>query len=59
MNAEELKETTMDQNNRVLEKVTIEDAQEADKIFDILMGTDVPARKTFIQSNAQKANIDV
>jgi DNA gyrase subunit B len=59
MNAEELKETTMDQNNRVLKRVTIEDAAEADKIFDILMGTDVPSRKTFIQSNAQKANIDI
>ncbi len=59
MNAEELKETTMDRNNRVLKKVTVEDGMEADKIFDILMGTDVPARKTFIQSNAQKANIDI
>ncbi len=59
MNAEELWETTMDPAARVLKKVNIEDAQEADKVFDILMGTDVPARKSFIQSNAQLANIDV
>lgn len=59
MNAEELKETTMDPKNRILKRVTVDNAQDADKIFDILMGTDVPARKTFIQSNAQKANIDI
>ncbi len=58
MNSEELWETTMDPKNRILKKVSIADAQEADKIFDILMGTDVPARKSFIQSNAKKANID-
>ncbi len=58
MNAEELWETTMDPARRILKQVNIEDAQEADKIFDMLMGTDVPARKSFIQSNAQKANID-
>ncbi|MBX4198006.1 DNA gyrase subunit B [Candidatus Parcubacteria bacterium] len=59
MNAEELKETTMDVNNRILKKVTVEDGAEADKIFDILMGTDVPSRKSFIQSNARKANVDI
>ena len=59
MNAEELKETTMQVSNRILKKVTVENAQEADKIFDILMGTDVPSRKTFIQSNAKKATIDI
>ncbi|MEN9649332.1 MAG: gyrase subunit gyrase subunit protein [Candidatus Parcubacteria bacterium] len=59
MNAEELGETTMDINNRVLKQVTIEDAVEADKIIDVLMGTDVPARKTFIQTNAKTANIDI
>lgn len=59
MNAEELWETTMDPTVRVLKQVTVEDAQEADKIFDVLMGTDVPARKSFIQSNADKATIDV
>lgn len=59
MNAEELWETTMDPEKRVLKKVNIEDAQEADKVFDMLMGTDVPSRKMFIQSNAKKANIDI
>ena len=59
MNAEELWETTMDPTRRVLKQVRIEDAQEADKVFDILMGTDVPARKSFIQSNAKKATIDI
>jgi DNA gyrase subunit B len=59
MNAEELGETTMNPNNRVLKQVHIEDAQEADKVFDILMGTDVPSRKSFIQSNAKMANIDI
>jgi DNA gyrase/topoisomerase IV subunit B len=39
--------------------VTISDALDADKVFDILMGTDVPARKSFIQSNAKKATIDI
>ncbi len=59
MNPDELWETTMDPARRILKKVTIEDAQEADKVFDILMGTDVPSRKTFIQSNAKLANLDV
>lgn len=59
MNAEELWETTMDPLQRILKKVAIDDAQEADKIFDMLMGTDVPARKSFIQSNAKLANLDI
>ncbi|MFA6094533.1 MAG: DNA gyrase subunit B [Candidatus Paceibacterota bacterium] len=59
MNAEELKETTMSQEHRILKQVTVVDVQEADKVFDILMGTDVPSRKSFIQSNAHKANIDM
>ena len=59
MNAEELWETTMDPDRRILKQVNIEDAQEADKIFDILMGTDVPSRKSFIQTNAQKATVDI
>jgi DNA gyrase subunit B len=59
MNAEELWETTMDPERRILKKVAIEDAQEADKVFDMLMGTDVPSRKMFIQSNAKKATIDI
>jgi DNA gyrase subunit B len=59
MNAEELWETTMDPARRVLKQVSISDAQEADKVFDMLMGTDVPARKSFIQSNAKLANLDI
>ncbi|NQV88142.1 MAG: DNA gyrase subunit B [Parcubacteria group bacterium] len=59
MNAEELWETTMDPARRVLKQVTVEDAVEADKVFDTLMGTDVPSRKSFIQSNAKKATIDI
>ncbi|MBU3968742.1 type IIA DNA topoisomerase subunit B [Patescibacteria group bacterium] len=59
MNPDELWETTMDPNNRVLKRVNIDDAREADRIFDILMGTDVTIRKSFIQSNAKSANIDI
>lgn len=59
MNPEELWETTMDPAKRILKQVTIEDAQEADKIFDMLMGTDVPARKSFIQSHAKEATLDI
>jgi DNA gyrase subunit B len=59
MNASELWETTMDPARRVLKRVTVEDAEGADRIFDILMGTDVASRKSFIQSNAKLANLDV
>ena len=59
MNPEELWETTMDPERRVLKLVTIEDAQEADRMFDILMGTDVASRKSFIQSNAKYATLDI
>ena len=59
MNAEELWETTMDPARRVLKLVTIEDATDADRTFDILMGTDVPSRKSFIQSHAKEATLDI
>ena len=59
MNPEELWETTMDPKNRLLKQIKIEDAQEADKAFDVLMGTDVPSRKSFIQTNAKMAEIDM
>lgn len=59
MNAEELGETTMNVENRILKQVRVEDVIEADKVFDILMGTDVPSRKSFIQNNARTANLDI
>ena len=59
MDASELWETTMNPENRVLKQVTIEDAEAANRIFDILMGTDVASRKSFIQSNARLANLDI
>ncbi len=60
MNPEQLWETTMDPKKRILKRVTIEDAEEADKLFDILMGEEVLPRKTFIQAYAQKVkNLDV
>lgn len=59
MNPEELWETTMDPKRRVLKRVDIADAEEANKVFDILMGSEVPPRKSFIQSNAKLAEIDI
>jgi len=59
MNPEELWETTMDPARRQLKQVTVDDAQDADRIFDILMGEDVPSRKSFIQSNARMASLDL
>lgn len=58
MNAEELWETTMNPETRVLKRVTAEDAEEADKVFDVLMGSDVEPRRLFIQTHAKMANID-
>lgn len=60
MNAVELWDTTMDPDNRTLLQVVIEDAREADRIFDILMGKEVLPRKKFIQSYAKEVkNLDV
>jgi len=60
MNPEELWSTTMNPENRVLLKVTIDDAKEADKIFDILMGDEVLPRKKFIQTYAKEVkNLDI
>ncbi len=60
MNADQLWETTMNPQNRILLKVTIDDAREADKIFDILMGEEVLPRKKFIQTHAKTVkNLDI
>jgi DNA gyrase subunit B len=59
MNPDELWETTMNPDNRVLKQVTIDDGADADRVFDILMGEDVSSRKSFIQSNAKLANLDI
>lgn len=59
MNPEQLWETTMDPNVRLLKQVTIEDGQEADMVFTMLMGDEVPPRKKFITTHASMANLDV
>ena len=59
MNPEQLWETTMDPKSRILKKVTIEDAQEADKVFSTLMGEEVAPRKKFIQTHARLATLDI
>ena len=58
MNAEQLWETTMNPETRTLRQVNIENAAEADRIFSMLMGDEVPPRREFIEQNAHYANID-
>ncbi|MFM7153787.1 MAG: DNA topoisomerase (ATP-hydrolyzing) subunit B [Bacteroidota bacterium] len=58
MNAEQLWETTMDPQNRLLKVATIDDGAEADRMFAMLMGDEVPPRRAFIEANAKYARID-
>ncbi len=58
MSAQELRDTTMSPEHRMLKQVNISDAAEADRIFSMLMGEDVGPRRDFIESNANYANID-
>ena len=60
MNPEQLWETTMDPETRMFKQVAVADAESADKIFDILMGTEVGPRKRFIQTHAKTVkNLDI
>nr|MBP6759934.1 DNA topoisomerase IV subunit B [Flavobacterium sp.] len=58
MNAEQLWETTMDPSFRTLRQVNIDSLVEADRVFSMLMGDEVPPRREFIEKNAVYANID-
>ena len=59
MNPEQLWETTMNPETRTMKKITVEDAAEADRVFSMLMGNEVPPRKRFIQTHAKNATLDV
>lgn len=58
MNAEQLWETTLDPERRTLRQVSIDSAAEADRVFAMLMGDEVPPRREFIEQNAKYAKID-
>lgn len=59
MNAEELWETTMNPQTRYLKQITVDDASQADEVFTMLMGDEVPPRKRFIQTHAKQATVDM
>jgi DNA gyrase subunit B len=59
MNAHELWDTTMNPANRILKRIDISDAAEADRVFTMLMGDEVPPRKKFITTHAKTANLDI
>ena len=59
MNPEQLWETTMNPETRTMKKITVEDAAEADRVFSMLMGNEVPPRKRFIQTHAKNATLDI
>ncbi|HAF64150.1 TPA: DNA topoisomerase IV subunit B [Candidatus Beckwithbacteria bacterium] len=59
MNPDQLWETTMNPKNRILKQVTVDDAQKADEVFNMLMGKEVPPRKRFIQTHAKMATLDI
>ena len=59
MNPDQLWETTMNPENRILKQVNVLDMQEADFVFSMLMGEEVPPRKKFIITHAKMANLDI
>ncbi|MFC1625476.1 type IIA DNA topoisomerase subunit B [Patescibacteria group bacterium] len=59
MNPSQLWETTMDPKNRILKQINVEDGEEADRMFTILMGQEVPPRKKYIQTHAKLATLDI
>jgi DNA gyrase subunit B len=59
MNPEQLWDTTMDPGSRILKRVDVASGEEADKLFTILMGEEVPPRKRFIQTHAKSATLDI
>lgn len=58
MNVEQLEETTMNKENRILKQITVEDAMEVEKVVQSLMGESVTPRKSFFDENAKYAQLD-